>query len=82
MDLEVTDSSGKVAASVGAAELGGMTDVADVSLEGSNLVLRYSIDVQGQTAPVALTLAPDGGELNVTMDFADGMFTMAGRGTK
>ncbi len=59
-----------------------MTDVVDISLESGNLVLRYSIDVQGQTAPIALTLAPDGGELHVTMDFADGMFTMAGGGTK
>ena len=82
MDLEITDASGKVAASVGADELGGMTDVADVTLSGSDLVLRYSIDIQGQTAPIALTLAPDGGDLKVTMDFADGMFTMLGRGTK
>ena len=82
MGLEITDSSGKVAASVGADVLGGMQDVTDISLTGANLVLRYQIDVQGQSAPVALTLVPDGAVLDVSMDFADGMFVMVGRGTK
>lgn len=40
MGLEITDISGKVAASVGAEELGGMQDVTDISLTGANLVLR------------------------------------------
>jgi hypothetical protein len=79
MGLEVTDAAGKVAASIGADELGGYQDVTDISMAGSALVLRYSIDVQGQTAPIALTLAPDGA---VSMDFADGMFVMTGTGTK
>jgi hypothetical protein len=82
MGLEVTDAAGKVAAAVGAPELGGMQDVTDISLSGADLVLLYSIDVQGQTAPIALTLTPDGAELNVSMDFADGMFVMMGRGAK
>ncbi|MDH3423169.1 MAG: hypothetical protein OEN00_09255 [Gemmatimonadota bacterium] len=82
MDLEITDSSGKVAASIGAAEMGGMQQVTNISKSGANLMLRYEIDAQGQMAPVAVTLAPNGAELNVTMDFADGMFVMSGTGTK
>jgi hypothetical protein len=82
IDIVITDSSGKVAASVGAELLGGMQDVTDVSRSGDNLVLRYEIDAQGQIAPVALTLAPNGAALDCTMDFADGMFVMEGQATK
>jgi hypothetical protein len=82
MSLMITDSSGKVAASVGADELGGMQPVTNITRSGENLVLRYEINVQGQSAPVALTLMPDGAALNADMDFADGMFVMSGRATK
>lgn len=80
MELEVTNSSGKVAASIGSQMMGGgMQEVTDVSLAGGSLVLQYDFDAQGQIVPVALTLAPDGA---ATMDFADGAFTMSGQGTK
>jgi carbohydrate-selective porin OprB len=82
LDVVITDQSGKVAASIGAEVMGGMQDVTNISRSGDNLVLRYEIDAQGQMAPVALTLAPDGAALNATMDFADGMFVMEGRATK
>jgi carbohydrate-selective porin OprB len=82
LDVVITDRSGKVAASIGAEIMGGMQDVTNISRSGDNLVLRYEIDAQGQMAPVALTLAPDGAALNATMDFADGMFVMEGRATK
>jgi len=79
LDLVLTDSSGKVAASLGSDLMGGMQDVTDVTLSGADLVLRYDFDAQGQIVPVALFLGPDGA---ATMDFADGAFTMAGQGTK
>jgi hypothetical protein len=80
MELEVTDSAGKVAAGIGSQMMGtGMQDVTDISLADGSLLLRYEFDAQGQLVPVALTLAPDGA---ATMDFADGMFTMSGQGTK
>jgi hypothetical protein len=79
LDLELTDSSGKVAASIGSDQMGGMQDVTDITLSGANLVLSYEFDAQGQLIPVALTLGPDGA---ATMDFADGAFTMGGQGTK
>lgn len=82
LDLEIMDSSGKVAASIGNDMMGGTQEVTNISRSGDNLVLRYEIDAQGQIAPVALTLAPAGDALNATMDFADGMFEMSGRGTK
>lgn len=79
LDLELTDSAGKVAASIGSEQMGGMQDVTDVTLSGANLVLAYEFDAQGQLIPVVLTLGPDGA---ATMDFADGAFTMAGQGAK
>jgi hypothetical protein len=82
MDLELTDASGKVAASIGSEMTGGMQDVTDVSLAGADLVLRYEFDAQGQVVPVAMTLAPNGEALDATMDFADGMFVMYGKATK
>ena len=82
LDIVITDSSGMVAASIGAEIMGGMQDVTDISRSGDNLILRYEIDAQGQMAPVTLTLAPDGMALNATMDFADGMFVMDGVATK
>lgn len=82
MDLEVTDSSGKVAASIGADEMGGMQEVTDVIRSGDDLVLRYDFYAQGQTVPVAVTLTPAGDALDAAMDFADGMFVMYGRATK
>ena len=82
LDIVITDVSGRVAASVGAEAMGGMQDVTDISLSAGELVLRYEIDAQGQMAPVALTLAPEGEGLYAMMDFADGMFVMEGLATK
>jgi hypothetical protein len=81
MDLKLTDASGKVAAIV-SNDMMGTQEITDVSLSGANLVMRYEIDAQGQIAPVALTLVPQGDMVNATMDFADGMFVMDGTGSK
>ena len=82
MDLALTDASGKVAAQI-TNDMMGTQDISDISLSGANLVLKYEIDAQGQIAPVALTLVPQqGGMVNATMDFADGMFIMDGSGAK
>ena len=60
-------------------------DIQAKSIERRTLLGRFGVAagaVQGQTEPIALTLTPDGAELNVTMDFAQGMFVMTGRGAK
>ena len=77
MELALTDSGGKVAANI-SSEMGDQA-VTDISISGDALVLRYEIDAQGQVAPVALTVSPAG---TAVMDFADGMFEMAGTATK
>jgi len=81
MDLALTDASGKVAAQI-SNDMMGTQDITDISLSGANLVLKYEIDAQGQIAPVALTLVPQGDMVSATMDFADGMFVMDGSGSK
>jgi hypothetical protein len=82
MDLTIADTAGKVSASMGAPQMGGMQNITNVARSGENLVLRYQIDAQGQMAPVAVTLRPNGQQLAATMDFADGMFVMTGTATK
>jgi hypothetical protein len=81
MSMEIKDMSGKVAATI-SNDMTGTAEVTDISRSGDDLVLRYEIDAQGQVAPVALTLTPDGEALTATMDFADGAFVMDGCATK
>jgi hypothetical protein len=81
MDIAIVDSSGKVTATV-SNDMMGTQDVTDISRADANLVLRYEMDVQGQTAPIALTLMPAGDGVTATMDFADGMYVMDGTGSK
>jgi hypothetical protein len=82
MQLDITDNEGTVAASVGSAMLGGATQVEQISKSGENLVLRYSIDAQGQTIPVRVNIAPAEDGIRTTFDFADGMFSASGAATR
>jgi len=80
IELVVTDNGGNIAATIGSQMMGGPPqNVTDISMSGTSLVFRYELDAQGQMVPVALSVAPDG---TAEMDFADGMFTMPGSGTK
>jgi hypothetical protein len=81
-DLEIADQGGKVGASMGSPDLGGMQEVTDITRSGDDLVLRYQMDAQGQLVPVAVTLTPNAEGLDVSLDFADGMYTASGTGTK
>ncbi len=82
MDLEVTDVAGKVAASIGAPEMGPMQDVTDITKDGETLVLAFSGNAQGQTFDAVVTLEPSGEELSVYFDINQGMFGMSGTGTR
>jgi hypothetical protein len=82
MDLEVTDVGGKVAASIGAPELGPMQDVTDITKNGETLVLAYDGDYQGQAFQAVITLEPAGEQLTVWFDINQGTFGMGGTGTR
>jgi hypothetical protein len=74
ISMTIADRSGKVAASVGSPEMGGMVDVTDITRTGDNLVLRYDIDAQGQFIDVSMSLAPDGENLATVIEAAGGQF--------
>jgi hypothetical protein len=74
INMSIVDQSGKVAASVGSPEMGGMVDVTDITRSGENLVLRYDIDAQGQLVDVSMSLAPDGENLATVIEAAAGQF--------
>ena len=45
-------------------------------------MLKFSLDVQGQSIPGKIALVPDGDKWKASIDFADGQFTVDGTATK
>ena len=83
MTLEVEDQGGKVAASIGAPDMGqGMQSVTDVSKDGESLIMTWEIDAQGQFMEVSMTLVPAGEQLATLFETAGGEFSAAGTATK
>ncbi len=80
-NLALTDVGGKVAAELSGGR-GGTVSVTDISKSGSDLVLSFEFDRQGNTVPITLTLGLDGDMLTATQDVNNGMFTMSGIGSK
>jgi hypothetical protein len=74
LNMNIEDRAGKVAASVGSAEIGGMVDVTDITREGEHLLLRYDIDAEGELIDVAMTLEPAGEGLTARIQAAGGQF--------
>jgi hypothetical protein len=82
MDLEITDQDGKVVVMVGSPDLGGLVSVTNITKDDMSLVLSYEADAQGQIIPIMLELEPDGEELSVEFEAADGQFFASGKATK
>jgi hypothetical protein len=83
MNLTLKDDGGKVAGSISAEPI--MPEpqaITDIAKDGGNLVLRYSLDFQGQSIPAKISLVPEGEKWKVTFDFADGQFVMDGTASK
>ena len=81
LDLDIEDQGGKVGASIGSVDLGGSQEITDITRSGDDLLLRYEMDAQGQVVRVSATLTREGEQLNVALDFADGMFMANGVAT-
>jgi hypothetical protein len=81
MNLTIKDAEGKVAGQI-SNEMMGDSAISDVSKAGEALVLKYTLDFQGQAIPAKITMTPEGDKMGVTFDFADGQFTMPGTATK
>ena len=82
MNLTVKADAGKVAGSITSDLAPEVQAISDVSKAGEALVLKYSMDIQGQVIPAKITLTPAGDKMTVEFDFADGQFTVPGTATK
>ena len=64
-------------------DMAGTQTVTDITKDGSNLVLKFAGNFQGNPYDAAVTLTPDGTDkLKVTFDVNAGQFTMSGTGIK
>jgi hypothetical protein len=83
VEVTLKDQGGKVAASVSMAPIvPEPLNVTDVTKEGTNLVLKYTLDFQGQAIPAKVSLVPDGAGYKASFDFAEGQFVMDGTAKK
>jgi hypothetical protein len=80
-NLTLTAADGKVAAEI-SSEMIPKTAITQIFKSGQHLVLKYSVDFQGQAIPVILTLTPKDDGVTANFDFAGGQFLMDGTGTK
>jgi hypothetical protein len=83
MQLQVKDEGGKVAATIAADPIMPTPQpITDITKKGDTLVLAYTLDVQGQSIPATIVLAPDGDKWKATFDFMQGQFTVDGTAAK
>ena len=79
--LTISDMGGKVAAELGGGR-GGPTAISDISMNGNDLVLKWSQTTQQGDIPVVMTLTLKDGALTVKQDMANGQFSSTGTGKK
>lgn len=82
LDLTLKDEGGKVVGALSAPILPAPQAITDISKDGMNLVLKYTMDAQGQTIPAKISIVPDGDKWKASFDLADGQFKMDGTATK
>src|SRR6476619_6362952 len=85
--VSIKNDGGKVSASVTPEGQAPITRT-QVAMAGTNLVVRYTLDFQGQAINTVLTLTPDttagplGNVMRVNMAVMDGQYEMAGMAAK
>jgi len=79
--LSITDVGGKVAADL-AGGRGGPVSITDISMEGADLVLKWSQQSPQGDIPIVMTLTLKDGGLVVKQDIAGGQFSQSGTGKK
>ena len=83
MNLILKDEEGKVTGSISADLLPDPQKITTISKDGTKLVLKYTLDAQGQLIPAQITLIPDGeNKWKASFDFADGQFVVDGSAAK
>ena len=79
--LTIKDVGGKVAAEL-AGGRGGPVSITDISMAGSDLVLKWSQQGPQGDVPIVMTLTLKDGALAVKQDIAGGQFSSSGTGKK
>jgi hypothetical protein len=79
--LTIKETDGKLSAVLGGGR-GGDVTITDVTVKGSEAILKWSQDMQGTAAPIVMTLTLKDGALVVKQDIAGGQFTQSGTGKK
>jgi hypothetical protein len=82
LDLTIKGDGGKVLADITSPLGPDKQTINDISKEGDNLVLKYTMDIQGMPIPAKITLKPAGEKMGVSFDFADGQFQLDGTAAK
>jgi hypothetical protein len=81
--LTLKDAAGKVAGQISNQMAPGAIDITDIAKSGTDLVLKFAGDFQGQAFTAKITLTPDGSDkAKVSFDVMDGAFVMEGTGVK
>ena len=81
--MVVKDEGGKVVAELSNQMAPEVQKVTDVSKNGTDLILKFAGNFQGNPFDAVITLTPDGTDkAKVTFDVNGGQFTMSGTGTK
>jgi hypothetical protein len=81
--LDIKDADGKVAAVMTSPIAPAPQEITDITKSGTDLVLKFAGDFQGQAFTAAITLTPDGeNKAKASFNVMDGMFVMDGTGTK
>jgi hypothetical protein len=81
LSLSVKAQAGKVEGEVGSDMLP-VQPITDITKAEKSLVMRYTLDFQGNAVPVKITLTPDGEKMTFAFDAAEGQFFLEGAATK
>lgn len=79
--LTISDVGGKVGAELGGGR-GGPVSITDISMPGTDLVLKWNQTGPNGDIPIVMTLTLKEGALTVKQDMANGQFSSAGTGKK
>jgi mono/diheme cytochrome c family protein/glucose/arabinose dehydrogenase len=79
--ISVKNDGGKITAAVQPEGQAAITNTA-VSMQGTNLIVRYTGDMGGQPIPTVLSLTPQGDVMRVTMAIMDGQYELTGMAAK
>ena len=82
-ELTFKDKDGKVSAELNSQMQPAPQAISDISKSGSDLVLKFQGDFQGNAFDATITLTPDGADkAKVVFDINGGQFSMSGSGTR